>query len=198
VFECSLQIIGDLLSQNFRIWKVLAVFQRIVFEPEDVEVGFVAFDDLVVGEAAPATVGLLFLGPIAAAFGSRVFGFVERYELVEVGSLERVGFEGEVLVGAEVVDPQLLGPRFFLSWFVLQEQHVGFDALSVEDARRQAEQSVDVTLLEQIRADGLSGSALEEDVVGDDDRSSAVDFQERLDVLDEIELFVLGARGVSI
>ena len=52
---------------------------------------------------------------------------------------------------------------------------------------------MDVTLLEQIRADGLSGSALEEDVVGDDDRSSAVDFQQRLDVLDEIELFVLGA-----
>ena len=38
-----------------------------------------------------------------------------------------------------------------------------------------------------------SGSALEEDVVGDHDRSSAVDFQQRLDVLDEIELFVLGA-----
>ena len=79
-------------------------------------------------------------------------------------------------VGAEVVDPQFLGPRFFLSRFVLQEQHVGFDALSVEDARRQAQQSVDVALLEQVRADGLSGSALEEDVVGDDDRSSAVDF----------------------
>ena len=82
-----------------------------------------------------------------------------------------------MLVGAEVVDPQLLGPRFFLSRFVLQEQHVGFDALGVEDARGQAEQSVDVALLEQVRADGLSGSALEEDVVGDDDRSSAVDFQ---------------------
>ena len=66
-------------------------------------------------------------------------------------------------------------------------------ALSVEDAGGQAEQRVDVALLEQVRADGLSGSALEEDVVGDDDRSSAVDFQQRLDVLDEIELFVLGA-----
>ena len=30
-------------------------------------------------------------------------------------------------------------------------------------------------------------------MVGDHDRSSAVDFQQRLDVLDEIELFVLGA-----
>ena len=45
------------------------------------------------------------LRPIAAAFGSRVFGFVEGDELVEVGALERVGFEGEVHVGAEVVDP---------------------------------------------------------------------------------------------
>ena len=31
-----------------------------------------------------------------------------------------------------------------------------------QDARGQAEQSVDVTLLEQVRADGLSGSSLEE------------------------------------
>ena len=39
----------------------------------------------------------------------------------------------------------------------------------------------------------VSPAPLEEDVVGDDDRSSAVDFEERLDVLDEIELFVFGA-----
>ena len=95
-------------------------------------------------------------------------------------------------VGSEVVDPQLFGPRFFLSRLVLQEQHVGFDALGgseplhpiwdnfarshvpsrrqphvlgvhlAQDAGGQAEQSVDVALLEQVRADGLSGSSLEE------------------------------------
>ena len=45
-----LEINCNLLSEDFRIRKVLAVFERVVFEPEDVEVGFVAFDDLVVVE----------------------------------------------------------------------------------------------------------------------------------------------------
>ncbi len=94
---------------------------------------------------------------------------------------------------AEVVDPQLFGPRFFLSRFVLQEQHVGFKALSVEDAGGQAEQCVDVALRQQVLADGLSGSALEEDVVGDDDRTAAAHLHQGFDVLDEIELFVLRA-----
>ena len=96
-------------------------------------------------------------------------------------------------VGAEVVDPQLLGPRFFLSRFVLEEQHVGFDALGVEDAGGQSQQRVAVALLQQVRAYGLSGSAFEQDVVGDDDRAAAIDFQQGLDVLDEVELFVLRA-----
>ena len=50
-----------------------------------------------------------------------------------------------------------------------------------------------VALCQKVLADGFSGSALEEDVVGDDDRGSAIDPQQGLDVLDEVELFVLGA-----
>ena len=151
-----MQIVGDFLGQDAWVGQVFAVFQRIIFEPEDVEVGFVAFDDLFVGEAAPSAVGVLVLGPILPSFFAGFFGFVESDELVEVGSCKRAGFEGEVLIGAEVVDPQLFGPRFFLSWFVLEEQHVGFDALSVEQAGGQAEQCVDVALLQQVLADGLS------------------------------------------
>ena len=54
LFERGLQIFSDFLGQHFWGRQILAVFERVVFEPEDVEVGFVAFDDLVVGEAAPA------------------------------------------------------------------------------------------------------------------------------------------------
>lgn len=101
------------MSQYFSIWQILAVFERIIFEPEDVEVGFIAFDDLVVVKGSPAAVGVLVFRPILTSLFAGIFGFIEVDELVEVGSLERVGFEGEVYVGAEVVDPQLLGPRFF-------------------------------------------------------------------------------------
>ena len=47
----------------------------------------------------------------------------------------------------------------------------------------------DVTLIQPAGTSGFLGWAPK----NADDRSSAVDFQQRLDVLDEIELFVLGA-----
>ena len=40
----------DFLGEDLGIGQVLAVFQRVILQPEDVEVGFVAFDDLVVVE----------------------------------------------------------------------------------------------------------------------------------------------------
>ena len=40
--------------------KVLTVFEAVVLEPEDVEVGFVSGDDLVVGEFLKRSVSLRF------------------------------------------------------------------------------------------------------------------------------------------
>jgi hypothetical protein len=51
---------------------------------------------------------------------------------------------------------------------------------------------VDVALVEQLAAHGLAGPALEQHVVGDDDGGAAVDLEQRLDVLDEVELLVRG------
>ena len=33
-------------------------------------------------------------------------------EVIEVAALERIFFEGEMFVGAEIVDPELFRPRF--------------------------------------------------------------------------------------
>jgi hypothetical protein len=95
-----------------------------------------------------------------------------------------------VAVGAQVVDPHLLGPRLGGAGLALEEQDVGLDALGVEDARRQAQQRVHVALVQQLAADGLAGPALEEHVVGHDDGGAAVDLEQRLDVLHEVELLV--------
>ncbi len=55
-------------------------------------------------------------------------------EVVEVGALEGVFLEREVLVGAQVVDPELAGPRFLLCGFAIEEENVGLNSLRVEDA----------------------------------------------------------------
>lgn len=51
--ESGLQILSNLFRQLIRIREVVEVGEGIVFEPEDVKVGFVAGDDLLVGGFAP-------------------------------------------------------------------------------------------------------------------------------------------------
>ena len=78
-----------------------------------------------------------------------------------------------------------------------KKSDVRLHALRVEDAGRQAQQRVDVALLEQLAADRLAGAALEEHVVRHDDGRPAVLLQQRLDVLQEVELLV-GGRGPEV
>jgi hypothetical protein len=56
---------------------------------------------------------------------------------------------------------------------------------------------VQVEVGEQLAADRLASSALEEDVVGQHDRGTTVGVEDRHDVLDEVELFV-ARRGNEV
>jgi len=53
-----------------------------------------------------------------------------------------------MFVGAQVVNPELLGPRFFGGRFAIEEKDIRLYSLGVEDAGRQTQQGVDVGLLE--------------------------------------------------
>ena len=101
-------------------------------------------------------------------------------------------------VGPKIINPQLLGPGLFLRWFVLEEEDVGFDPLCIENAGWQTKQRVNVALLQQILSDGFSGPALEQNVIRDDDRTAAIDLQHRLDILQEVQLLVLGRDSKSL
>ena len=52
-------------------------------------------------------------------------------------------------VGAQVLDPQLAGPRGFGGGLLVEEQHICFHALGVEQAGGQAQQGVDVAVVQQ-------------------------------------------------
>ena len=69
-------------------------------------------------------------------------------KVVEVATLKRIFFEREVFVGPQVVDPELVGPRFLCCGFAVEEEDVGLDALGVEDAGGQTQQGMNVGLLE--------------------------------------------------
>ena len=77
---------------------------------------------------------------------------------------------------------------------VVEEDHVGLDPLRVEDAGRQAQDGVQVGVVEQLAADRLAGAALEQDVVGHDHGGAAAAVEHGADVLHEVELLVGGGR----
>jgi hypothetical protein len=149
------EVFGDFAGEDVGIGEIGAVFEGLVFEPEEVEVYLVALEQLFVGEAFP-TLALLALGAI--------LGGVAGHEIVEIGALERVFLEREVQVRAEVVNPELRGPGLLVGGGLRSKKRTLAFALRVEDARREAEQRVDVGLLEQHAADRFAGAASEEDV----------------------------------
>ena len=96
------------------------------------------------------------------------------------------------MVGAQVVDPELLGPGRLAGRLLVEEEDVRLDPLGVEEAGGQAQQRVDVALVQELAADRLPGPALEQHVVRHDHGGAAVLLEQGLDVLDEVELLVGG------
>lgn len=97
-----------------------------------------------------------------------------------------------MLVGPQVVDPQPLGPGLLACRLAVEEQHIGLDALGVEDARQQAQHRVHVEVPEQPATERLPDAALEQHVVRYDDGCATVDVEDRRDVLDQVQLLVRG------
>jgi hypothetical protein len=76
----------------------------------------------------------------------------------------------------------------------IEEQNVRLHSLGVENARGQAQQRVNVGLLQQFTPNRLSGAAFEQHIVGYDDCRSPMNLQARFHVLQEVELLVAGGR----
>jgi hypothetical protein len=75
---------------------------------------------------------------------------------------------------------------------LVKEKDVGLHSGRVPDAGREPEESVDLALPEEPSSDRLTGASFEEDVVRDDDGAAAAHVEEGEDMLDEVELLVLG------
>jgi hypothetical protein len=130
LFQGGFQVLDDLLGENLGIGKVIGVFEVLVSQPENIETGLVAADEILVIVRPPAAFRSR-LGPSRFALMA-VFWIIILNELVEVFALQRIGFQSEVFVGPEIIDPELFRPRRFAGGLLVKEEDVGFDALCVE------------------------------------------------------------------
>jgi len=97
-----LQVFDNFGGQDGGVRQIGRIAQTVVPEPEDVEIGLIALDQVLVGEAMEP----LSLGPLVA-----IRGVIAADEVVEIGAGEGVRLQGEVLIGAEIVDPKRAAER---------------------------------------------------------------------------------------
>ena len=154
--QCGSKVFYDLGCDYVGGGEIGGVLEAIVFQPENVQAGFVAFDQIVVSEGVEA---LGFLALVA------IFGMVAGDKIIQVLAAQWVCLQREVLICAEVVDPQLLCPGLFAGDAAVEKHHIGLDSLRVEDARWQAQQRVHIAIVQQPPANQLAGTALKEHVV---------------------------------
>jgi hypothetical protein len=179
----------------------LGGFGVVVLEPADVQV-VAAGGDLLAGEAAPAAVS-----PVSTRRGQgggaalRVVA-EDVLELVARNLGGRIRLGAEVVaaerralaelghVGAHVVDPHFLGVAL-VGLATGEEQHIGLDALGVEDAGGQAQDGVQVALVHQVAANVGADVAFEEHVVGQHHGGAATGLEAAVDVLQEANCLLL-------
>jgi hypothetical protein len=92
----------------------------------------VALGEFFVGEALEA---LALFSLVAAC--SRFIGVlcvIAGHKIIEVGAFQRIFFQREVFVSAQVVNPEFLCPRFFGCRFAVEEEDIRLDALGVDAA----------------------------------------------------------------
>jgi hypothetical protein len=130
------------------------------------------------------------LEPLALGAFVAVLGTKAMDELVEIRAFQRFLFQSEVVICAQIVNPELFRPRLFTCGLAIEEQHIRFHTVGVKDAGRQTQQSMNVSLLQQLPADGLASASFEENIVWYDDGGPAMLLENGEDVLEEVELFV--------
>jgi hypothetical protein len=64
-----------------------------------------------------------------------VLRIVAGNEIVQISAFEGILLEREVLVRAQIVNPEFLCPGLFLGGFAIEEEDIRFNALGVPEAR---------------------------------------------------------------
>lgn len=146
MFECGFEVFDDLLGEDIGVGKLVGFFQAFVPEPEDVEAGFVAVDKFFVIVSAPAAVRIPF-GPSRRPL-IVILRIIALDKFVEVLLLQWIGLESDVLVGLEIVDPELLRPQRFTGGLLVEEKDIRFDTLSIEQAGRKTQKGVNFAFVQ--------------------------------------------------
>ena len=193
--QCALEIFDNIQSQFIRCGQAVQVRKRFVLDPEDIQTGFIPVQNFLNGEFPPAAIRVI-LRPCLMAL-MPVLRMEAGDKILQIGVRHGMLLQREMDVGAEVVHPHLFRLPLRAGGALVKENHVCLDARLIENPSGQAQDRVQIGSLQELPAHRLASPALEEHVVRYDHRRFAPDVQERVDVLDKIQLLV-GAGGPEV
>lgn len=183
------KIFNDLQRQDIRLGQVVQIGEALVLQPEDIQTGLVTRDDLLIAVFAPAAFRVVGFVPAFAPLVA-VLRIVVGDELLQVVEAQRLLLQCVMNIGAVIKKPDLLRPGLLAGGVVVEEQHIRFHAVSIENAGGQAQYGVQIRGFQQLLAHRLARTALEQDVVRHDDCRASRGFHHAADMLHEVELFV--------
>ena len=123
-----------------------------------------------------------------------ILGIVAVYKILKVSVFHRILLQGKVHICPQVIDPNFLGLHIGARGTLIEKDDIRLDAGLVEDTGRQAQDRMQVGGFEQLLTHCFTGAALKENIIGDDDSRFSVRLQQRVDMLNEVELFVGAGR----
>jgi hypothetical protein len=126
-------MVDDFLLQHVGRRQIIQIVQTVVLQPENIEARLVAHDQFLIRIKPEA---LRFLALMA------VLGMVAIDEILQVFTLEGSRLQSEMLVGAQIVEPDAFGMDLAIFRFGVEEHHVGFDAIRIKDTGGKAQDSV--------------------------------------------------------
>ena len=147
--QASFDVVDDLVGQVGGLWQIVEIGEAVVLEPEEIETGFVAGNELFVGKFAPTAFRILLGVPrfLALVTIDRV---VAIDEIAQIFQTQRLALERVVDIRPVVVIPNFLGRRFLASGTVVEEEHICLHPLGIEDARGQAKDGVQLGGFEEL------------------------------------------------
>ena len=105
-FKCALQILYNIIRKHIGIGEIIKIRERLVFNPKDIKACLIALQKLVYAKFTPTSIGILlrprFLTLVA------IFGIIARYEILQIRITHRVLLQGEVDIGTEIINPNIL------------------------------------------------------------------------------------------
>ena len=190
--QSALQVLNDLLGQLIGTGEIVQIGQGLVLDPENIQAGLIPLQDIFDLETAEATLRVLLRPGLVTVM--TIGGVVAGNEVFQVSVGHGMLLQGKVNVGSEIVDPDLLGLHLGVCGLLVKENHVSLDTGLIEDTRRQTENGMQIRGLQQLLTHCLTGTALKQDVIGDNDGRFARGLHDGVDVLNKVELLVGAGR----